>query len=339
MKKIPLNLLILCVFAFALLSCVSANAVNNVAEAVKPAEAPKAKTSCPGDLFWEGTGTGKSLSEARADAKAKIASDIISLVESQIKTEKRKEEDNEEKITTSSSFSDSSQINSPLTALYGFKEMVAPRQLENGDYEFKGYVCNSDAAKPYLAFLRTYKDSLEALKGHKLNKDVCGKASGARKDMRDFETILEVLKQMDKVLQKEYDDVYDEIKKGCGLEAGKKLHWNPEKQNAYSEMAFSRLSASLEMETSPCKGKGISLVFKGNEPDCKSRGGPYACSYLPSLQIAFCDGTKIRLLESPEPIRSFDPKGEVAMKKLQDKLKTENFWNEWEQEIKRRSSQ
>jgi len=49
-----------------------------------------------------------------------------------------------------------------------------------------------------------------------------------------------------------------------------------------------------EMETSPCKGKGISLIYKGAEAECKSNGGPYGCSYQPSLLIASCDGAKIQ---------------------------------------------
>jgi hypothetical protein len=71
---------------------------------------------------------------------------------------------------------------------------------------------------------------------------------------------------------------------------------------------------------------------------CKSSGGPWGCSYQPSLKIAACNGAELRLLESAQ-IKGFDQREELALKKLQDKLKTENFWNEWEQEIKQWSPQ
>jgi len=321
-KYILLSPLFLCTLAMPMLiNCTSA----------KPT---KARTSCLGDLFTDAKGTGKSISEARDKAKANIASDISSQVKS--KTEMgdvSKETDGV--FDESSIYLTASQIESNFTLL-GFREMEPSRQIEDSLYEYKGYVCNSDAAKPFLDSLRNYKDALEALRS---KKDACSKASEARKKMRGFETILEVLKQADKSLQKEYDNVYDEIKNDCNLEASKKLHWNPEKQTAYSDIAFSKLSANMPIETSPCKGKGISLIYKRAEPECKSNGGPYGCSYQPALLIASCNGTKLLLLESSAPVKSFDWEKENAVKNLQDKLKTEDFWNKWEQEIKQRGSQ
>jgi len=283
----------------------------------------------------EATGVGKTPSEAAAKAKAQIVGNLVSQVESQTNIGESSNESGGV-LEESGSYSTASQIKSNLILL-GFREMGS-KQVEGGQYEYKGYVCNSDAAKPYLDSLRNYKEALEALKMQKLDKDACGRAMETRKKMRGFETTLAVLKQVDKALQKKYDDLYEGIKMDCGLEASKKLHWNPDKQTAYSDIAFSKLSAGIKMETSPCKGKGISLIYKG-VPDCKSNGGPYGCMYQPSLLIATCDGVKIRLLESPAPVKGFDQKQEVAEKKLQDKLKSEYFWNEWEQEIKHRSSE
>jgi len=333
MKKVLLNLLFLCASALALASCVSANSA-------KPADKAKARTSCPNDLFREATGTGKDIDEASAKAKAKIASDIIFQAETRAEIDKRKEKDSEQRITTSSSFSTKSEVNSPLTTLYGFKKMEPPRQLEDGEYEFRGYVCNSDAARSYLKSLQNYRDSLKVLK---MQKNVCGKAREVRKNMRDFEIILEVLEQVDKSLQKEYENVYAEIENDCGLEASKKIHWNPEKKTAYSDIAFSKLSASIEMEKSSCpeksKSKDISLIYKGTEPECKAHGGPYGCSYQPSMLIVSCGGETLKSLESPTLVRGFDGQKEIAEKKLQEKLNTENFWNEWKQEIKQWSPQ
>jgi len=118
-----------------------------------------------------------------------------------------------------------------------------------------------------------------------------------------------------------------------------KLHWNAERDDIYSEMAFSKLSGVLKMEKSPCAGRGISLAYRGSEPECESHGGLYGCSYQPSLQIASCGGAKSRLLESPASIKGFGQKEEIAVEKLQDRLRKENFWKEWEQEIKQWSPQ
>jgi len=290
---------------------------------------------CNGGSFMEATGVGKTPSLASAKAKAQIVSNFVSQVKSQTDIGESSNE-SEGVLEESSSYSTASQIKSNLTLL-GFKE-IESRQIEDSLYEYRGYVCNSDVAKPYLDSLRNYKEALEVLKMQKLDKDACDRVIETRKNMRGFETILAVLKRMDRTLQKKYENAYEEIKMDCGLEASKKLHWNPERQTVYSDIAFSKLSAGIKMETSSCKGKGISLIYKGM-PDCKSNGGPYGCLYQPSLLIATCDGIKIRLLESPVSVKGFDQRREIAEKKLQDKLKAEDFWNEWEQEIKHRSSE
>jgi len=322
-----LPLIPLFMYALALTSCMSASSVKS--------ENPvNAKTSCPGDLYMEATGTGKSIDLASSNAKAQIVSNIVSKVEYQSNTDESSNE-NEGKLDESSSYSASSQIKSNLTLLV-FRPMEPPKQRPDDSlYEYKGYVCNSDVAMLFLDSLRNYEDALEELKRQKLDKDACGRAVKTRENMRQFETLLAILKQADKAQALKYDKVYEEIKNDCGLEASKKLHWNPEKQNEYSKIAFNKLSTGIKMETSPCKGKGISLIFKG-EPECKSNGGPYGCLYQPSLQMAYCDGTEIRPLKSPV-IKSFDQKQDMAEIKLQDKLKAEDFWNEWEQEIKHRS--
>jgi len=333
MTYLPLKSLFLC----ALLGCTPAKITLQQQQPTSPPlplPLPP-KTPCPDDLFMEATGTGKTPTLASGNAREQIVSSIVSNVESQTRTVVSSNE-SEGKLEDSSSFSISSQIKSSLTLL-GFKE-IESKPIEDSLHKYRGYVCNSDLAMPFLDSLRNYKEELEVLKRHKLDKDACDKAIETRKNMRNFETILKFLKQPDKALQRKYEDVYERIKEDCGLEASKKLHWNPEKQTEYSNIAFSKLSAGIKMETSPCKGKGISLIYKG-VPDCKSNGGPYGCLYQPSLLLASCDGAKIRLLESPAPVKAFDQKQEVAEKKLQDSLKSKDFWNIWEQEIKRRSSE
>jgi len=46
-----------------------------------------------------------------------------------------------------------------------------------------------------------------------------------------------------------------------------KLHWNPESENIYSEMAFAKLSQKVKIEKSACAGKGVSLVHRNSEPE------------------------------------------------------------------------
>jgi len=47
-----------------------------------------------------------------------------------------------------SDYSATSQIKSSVSL--GFLQKMDSRQLESGEWEFRGYVCNSDAAKPFL---------------------------------------------------------------------------------------------------------------------------------------------------------------------------------------------
>jgi len=308
----------------AFISCAPSNPA-------KPADKAKARTSCPDDLFRAETGMGESISEASDDAQTKIAKGIISDVNYRSGTEKRKEKNSEDKITTSSKFSASSQIESNFT-LYGFKEMEPPKQLEDGNYEFRGYVCNSNVAKPYLKSLQNYRDSLKTFKRQKIDKDNCGRAIEIRNNMRDFEIIVEVLEQVDKSLQREYENIYAEIENDCGLEASKKIHWNPEKQTAYSDIAFSKLSAGIEMETSPCKGKGISLVYRGSEPKCSYRFGFNTCSYEPSLSVRACNGAEyLRLSGSVK--NGIHERPDIALENVQSNLNSAEFWDKWIEEI------
>ncbi len=323
MKKALLNPLFLCAIALALASCGSANSP-------KPAGTANARTSCPSDLFIEATGTGETLDEASANAKVKMAGKIISQVKSKVEIEKSKAKDSEGRITPSSKFSTKSQIESDFTLL-GINEMES-RQLENGEYEYKGYVCNSNVARPYLKSLQNYRDSLKVLKRQKMNKDVCDKAIEIRENMRGFEIILEVLEQADKSLQKEYENIYAEIENDCGLEAGKKIHWNPEKQTAYSDIAFSKLSKSVEMETSPCKGKGISLVYIEDEK-CADYAMGVKCTLNPSLAIQSCKGEKYSMLKAEPITGSSSHNKNKAKEELLKNFSKSDFFNEWEKKI------
>jgi len=59
----------------------------------------------------------------------------------------------------------------------------------------------------------------------------------------------------------------------------------------------------------------------------------FECIHKPSLLIASCYGEEYRLLEN-EDVEAYQKVEEIALEKLREKLRYENFWNEWEQEIK-----
>jgi len=292
------------------------------------ADSAKAAANCNGGSFLSTTVLGKDPDNARAKAKAEIARNIASNIKSGTKMSDYSEE-KDGVLKESSRFLEKSKIESDLTLL-GCKEMEVPKRQENGEYELRAYVCVKDVAKPYLEKQRILSESME------MSKD-WHKIQNSWNEFMGIQIILESLGTESKYFtsaKKQYDKARKNYKDNCNA----KTHWNPEKKTTYSEIAFAKLSSSIKMENTPCAGKGISLVYKG-EPACKSSGGPWGCSYQPSLKIATCSGAELRLLESSAPIKGFDQKEELALKKLQDKLKTENFWNEWEQEIKQRSPQ
>ncbi|MDR2584451.1 MAG: hypothetical protein LBC75_13315 [Fibromonadaceae bacterium] len=291
-------------------------------------DSAKAVAYCQGGSFMNTVVLGKDPDNARVKAKAEIAQNLISKVKSETNMANYSEE-NDGILKESSKFLEKGRIESDLT-LIGFQEMEFPKLQENGGYLLRAYVCVKDIAKPYLEKQRILAESIE------MSKD-WHKIQNSWNEFMSIQILLEGLRVESKYLasaKKSYDKAKKDYKEHCNA----KTHWNPEKKTTYSDIAFSKLSGSIKMENTPCAGKGISLVYKG-EPICKSSGGPYGCSYQPSLKITSCNGAELRLLESPAPVKGFDQKEEIALKKLQDKLKTENFWNEWEQEIKQRSPQ
>jgi hypothetical protein len=230
-------------------------------------------------------------------------------------------------IDAHSGFTATSLIKSNLT-LINFQQIESPKRLENGLYELKGYVCNSNVAKPYIEKQRILSDEMGIAKDW-------NKIKNNWNEFSDIQILLEVLRVESKYFasaKKIYEKARDDYKANCKA----KLHWKPQRKSTYSDIAFSKLS-SIGMETSDCKGKGIMLVYSGSEPECKSKGGPWGCTYKPSLRIISCNGTELGLLENQ--LKEFGSKEDIALKNLQDKLKIEDFWNEWKQEIKQWSPQ
>ena len=110
-----------------------------------------------------------------------------------------------------------------------------------------------------------------------------------------------------------------------------RLYWNPERQNIYSEIAFSVLSKKMGIEKSMCNGGGISLAYKNYEPDCSPKFGLHSCSGKVSLSVGSCEGTEYLLLENA--VDGAHQKPDFALERMQDRLRAADFWEKWIQEI------
>jgi len=290
------------------------------------ADSAKAKAYCRGE-FKGTTIAVEKQSEASSRAKAEIISNIVSEVEAQANISEFKKELGDGRIETSSGFSEISQIKSKMV-LHDFQQIESPKRLENGLYELKGYVCNSNVAKPYLEKQRILADEM------KIAKD-WNKIKNNWNEFSDIQILLESLRVESKYLASAKKS-YEEAKDRCKA----KLHWKPERKSAYSEIAYQNIhDVGIESQLSSCQGKSIMLVYNGEEPECISRGGPYGCTYQPSLRITSCKGEQIHILKIPAPIKSYGRKKEEALEELRDELRNESFWEKWKQEIKQRSPQ
>jgi len=285
------------------------------------ADSAKAVAGCQGGSFISTSVLGKDPDKARSKAKAEIARNIVSNIKSNTKTSDRSEE-KDGVFKESSKFLEKSKIESDLTLL-GSKEIESPKRQESGEYELRAYVCVKDVAKPYIEKQRILSESMETAKDwHKIQN--------SWNEFMGIQIILESLGAESKYFasaKKFYEKAREDYKANCNA----KIHWNPEKKTAYSDIAFSKLSG-MEMETSACKGKGISLVYNGSEAKCKY-AGVYQCVHKPSLRISSCYGEVYKPLESGN-IEVYEKTEDVALETLQESLRNETFWKKWEQEIK-----
>jgi len=326
MKRFPLKTLLLCTFTIAV------SAFANFT----PADSAKALIYCQGGSFIGITVFGASPDKVRDKAKVEIASNIISNIKSKTKmTSFSKESDGV--IKDGITFLTISQIKSNLT-LPGFKEIENPKRQKNGEYELRGYVCNSDVAKPYLEKLLFLADSLEfaandvlARERPRYKNEAWSKTQRLYKDFIRTRSMLELLG-----IESLYpaDEVYSKTviyyKDYC---RNAKLHWNPERETLYSEIAFFKLSGNIEMEKSPCDDKGISLAYKDSEPKCSVKFGLSDCTYAQSLSVRTCNGTEYLQLNN-DTIMGANMNQDIALERLQNNLKSAKFWSQWVKEIK-----
>jgi hypothetical protein len=212
-------------------------------------------------------------------------------------------------------------------------------RIERGVSEVGAVLCISraDAAKPYKQSQNLLKDSIEfaALLGLKAihpkeKSQARDKVNSLWDRMLASQGLLESWGMGGDISKAKgfRDAVEDDYKDYC---QNAKLHWNPERENLYSEIAFARLSQKHKIEKSHCGGRGVSLVYKSSENKCEFAGA-FKCSHHPSLLVASCEGVEYKLLKGPD-VGSFHQKEDVALERLQAKLRDEVFWNEWDREI------
>jgi len=299
------------------------------------------EVSCPNEYDFGGIGIGENETAALVQARSNMAQEhFAEKLKSSVDIDGRN-------INGVASTSTHTAINQNVKLINSSDAKLHYSKRQGGQIGVVACMSRADAAKGFLEQQRLVTDSLEMLSGTTINTEHPKHKNEAwQKTQMYYNNIVAIQNLLNGwgVAKADYFDKASEIysktredyKNYCQTF---KMHWNPEQRNSYSEIAFSKLSGSIKMENTSCTGRGISLVYKEAKPECESHGGLYGCSYQPFLAITSCNGAELRLLQSPAPIKGFGQKEEIAVEKLQDKLKKENFWKEWEQEIKQWSPQ
>jgi len=180
-----------------------------------PEDSAKAKAYCQGGSFRRAAGFVEDQRQANAEAKQQIVSDITSQVGAITHVSSSKKEGSGGVLEVSNSYSTAGLIKSDLI-LHDFQEIGSPKRLESGLYEYKGYVCNSTAAKPYSDSLDIYlRTKLNAFEQQAVNSAKCTGVEEIYAKMRGWQRILEILNQMNKAQQEEYERIDAKIKKEC----------------------------------------------------------------------------------------------------------------------------
>ena len=320
---------------FSLAGCAPKPVTQSAPPAAEPVAIAGDLDSCKcgvGEL--RGAGVGKNESEAFAQACADISSQIQSSItatseysKKQLMAEGKEKLESEYNISVTQS-----------TELLNAQD-VKRRCLKRDGEKFGVVACMSvaDAAKPYKQSQTRLQDSIEFASLFGIKATYPKQKNDARRQVNSLWARMlanqELLKswgmEVDISKAKDFRDAAeDDYKDYCRTA---KLHWSQEQENLYSDMAFSKLSRKLKIEKSPCQGRGISLVYRNAAPKCDF-AGVYRCSFSPALLIAACDGTEYMLLRGAD-VGSFHNNEEVALEKLQSKLREESFWNDWEYEI------
>jgi len=288
---------------------------------------------------FRGFGVGENENEALAEARSALAGQVSSSVNVTIERTMSQQISNG-KEDLSKGYISRATIESSLPNAHDAR---IARSKRNGN-KINIVVCmtKADAAKSFLERQRLVADSLELASNTALNTEYPRQKNEAwRKTQTLYNEFIRIQYLLDGwevkspyLAEEIYSKTREDYKNYCQTA---RLHWNPEKETPYSEIAFSKLSGSIKIEKSPCDGRGISLAYKGSGPECSVKFGLNTCSYAHSLSIRACGGTEYLQLKSDA--MGVHQNSNFALEKLQDNLKSAEFWNQWIQEIKQWSPQ
>jgi len=288
-----------------------------------------------GDGYFRGQGIEASEQEAINTARAAIAQQIQSSIKvSQTHTQNQSVVNGKENL--SSGFAAKTVIETALSNAHDMRVMRIEREAK----EVGAVVCMSkaDAAKPYIIKQAELQDSLELLwisvqkaTQPRQKSETRGKAGETWAKILTNNDLLKGWNIENDISRARdlHDAIEDDYKEYC---QNAKLHWSPERETPYSEIVFSKLSGNIKMEKSPCAGRGISLAYKNSEPECLVKFGLNSCSFAQSISVKSCDGTEY--LQLKNDVMGAHQKQNFALEKLQNNLKSAEFWNQWIQEIK-----
>ncbi|MCL1966510.1 MAG: hypothetical protein FWF67_01365 [Fibromonadales bacterium] len=289
---------------------------------------------CPNASDFRGTGIGNDENEALAQARSNMALEHFS---QKFKSNVNISGQNIDNIASTSTKTSIDQEAALANAQDAKLHFSTRKGSKTG---VVACMSRSDAAKSFAERMRPIADSLKfatnnviEAKHPKLKSEAWQKAKPL---YNKFIGLYSIIQSLDKEKATPYEPVNALYSKAetyyLDFCQTAKLYWNPEQDNAYSEIAFSKLSKNLKLEKASCKGNGLSLIYKNTGHKCDI-AGISKCSHQPSLLIASCEGAEYRLLEY-QNIETYHKKEETAKEMLQEKLKNESFWDKWELEIK-----
>jgi hypothetical protein len=300
-----------------------------------PAE-PLNSAQCKTGEF-RGVGIGTNEKEALNEAKSDLAKQIHSSVQV---SEKYRQSQNVRngKETLGSDFVSETLVEANLQNAHDARVLKVEQKV--GKINTVVCMTKADAAKGFIERQRLVIDSLElasntALKTEhpKRKNEAWHKTQTLWNEFARIQNLLDGWGIEKASFYEPASEIYSQTKEDYKNYCQTlKLHWQPERENDYSSIAFSMLSKNLKMEKSACQGNGISLVYRYAEPDCPKKFGVHNCSYKPSLSILSCDGTEYSLLENT--VENSHQKQELALEKIKDTFKAADFWGKWEKEIK-----
>jgi len=294
---------------------------------------------CDGGAFCA-MGEGKNISEAKKDALKNIAGQVsssISIVDSSIYKQM-------EAVSNRGKQASESEETVRKEVVKSVLENVSLKTLGQATVKNKvnvaAYVCKSDVAKSYSKQQSLIADSLKITCQIVLGEHPKGKNEAWRKTQTLWSRFLEIQNQFDSwgiertALFNSTSEIYAKARDSYVDYCRAAVHWKADKENSYSEMFFSKLSAGVKMETSPCKGKGISIVYNGATEKCAGSSLEIECSLNPSLVVQSCGGEKYSMLKVKDPITGSSPYNKnTARENMIENLSKAVFFGEWEKEI------